>query len=57
MAHEVRTLSAYLWSREFLEERLGRRATRKEWAASLGISEEELSRQVRYGTMWCGVAP
>lgn len=44
---EVKTLSGYRRSRDLLEQELGRRATAKEWAAFIGISVEELSRQVR----------
>lgn len=44
---EVKTLSAYRRSRDLLEQELGRRATAKEWAAFIGISVEELGRQVR----------
>ncbi|CAM9565443.1 unnamed protein product, partial [Hapterophycus canaliculatus] len=47
LVEEVKILSRYLKAREQLEMELGgREPTRDEWASSLGISTEELARQM-----------
>lgn len=47
LVEEVKLLSRYLKAREQLEMELGgREPTREEWASSLGISTEELARQM-----------
>ncbi|CAM9878062.1 unnamed protein product, partial [Scytosiphon promiscuus] len=47
LIEEVKLLSRYLKAREELEMELGgREPTREEWASSLGISTEELARQM-----------
>lgn len=47
LVEEVKVLSAYLKMRSNLAVAFGREPSRDEWAASVGISTEQLARQMR----------